>query len=138
MASEQKFEFDFSDWTNIKWRNRWHWSDSIRLWSRCQPLHDGKRAVAAPNSGSWTVTSDSGVADQSWIGLTWTESTPSDSTLVEEARSSVDGATFSAFETASKSADLMVPDGQYLQVRVSFGRASTSETPVLFDLSILC
>jgi hypothetical protein len=33
--------------------------------------------------------------------------------------------------------DLTVPDGQYLKVDVSFVRASTGESPILFDLTIL-
>lgn len=33
--------------------------------------------------------------------------------------------------------DLTVPDGQYLRVRVQFNRASTGESPILNDLTIL-
>lgn len=98
----------------------------------------GSTLIAPPNFGSWTVVFDSGFAGKEWGGLTWSEAIPSDSTVTVEAASSTDGSTFSGFVAVSKGVALSIPDGQYLKVRVSFQRATTLETPILYDLTILC
>lgn len=100
----------------------------------------GSTLIAPPNSGTWTVAHDRGVAGTEWGKITWNDepegATPSDSSLTVEARSSEDGVTWSAFEAVADGVDLTVPDGRYLQVRVSFQRATTGESPILSDLTI--
>jgi hypothetical protein len=97
----------------------------------------GSTLIAPPNTGTWTVVHDSGIANAVWGFVTWNASTPGDSSLQVYSASSTDGITFSAEEAVTNGVDLTVPDGQYLRVRVTFTRASTGETPILYDLTIL-
>jgi len=96
----------------------------------------GSTLIAPPNNGAWTIVQDSGVAGQEWGKVSWTASTPSDSSLTVTAASSEDGITFGPPETATNGGDLSVANGQYLKVTVSFTRATTSESPVLYDLTL--
>jgi streptogramin lyase len=97
----------------------------------------GSTLIAPPNTGTWTIDHDSGIADAIWGFVTWHASTPSDSSLQVYAASSTDGVTFSAEEAVTNGVDLTVPDGQYLRVRVQFNRATTGESPILYDLTTL-
>jgi len=97
----------------------------------------GGTLIAPPDTGTWTVVHDSGIADAVWGFVTWNASTPGDSSLQVFAASSTDGITFSGEQSVTDGVDLTVPDGQYLRVRVTFTRASTGETPILNDLTIL-
>jgi hypothetical protein len=97
----------------------------------------GNDLTYLPPSGSWTVVYDSGVSGQKWGRLKWTDSTPSDSSLIVYVSSSSDDSSYSRSETVTKSTDLKVPNGQYLRIRVLFKRAFTGETPVLEELEIL-
>lgn len=98
----------------------------------------GAVPTSVPSRRSWTTTYDSGVVDQMWAQLVWETSTPSDSTIVIEARSSNSNSTgsFGAYHVAENGVALSVPDGQYLQVRVVFVRASSDESPSLASLRI--
>lgn len=96
----------------------------------------GSTLIAPPNNGAWTIVHDSGVVGQEWGKVSWTGSTPSDSSLVVTAASSADGFTFGPAETAANGGDLSVANGRYLKVVVSFTRATTGETPILYDLSL--
>jgi hypothetical protein len=97
----------------------------------------GSTLIAPPKTGTWSVVHDSGVANAVWGFVTWNANTPSDSSLQVYAASSTDGVLFSAEQAVTNGVDLTVPDGQYLQVRVAFARATTGESPVLYDLTIL-
>lgn len=97
----------------------------------------GSTLIAPPNSGTWTIEHDSTIADATWGLVTWTADTPSDSSIRVFAASSTDGVTFGVEEEVTNGTDLGVANGQYLKVRVTFTRASTGETPVLYDLTIL-
>ena len=96
----------------------------------------GSTLIAPPNTGTWNVVYDSGIGGVEWGFVTWTAEEPGDSDISVSAASSTDGIVFSSFEPVSQGVDLTVPDGQFVQVSVSFARASTGESPVLFDLSI--
>lgn len=95
----------------------------------------GSTLVAPPNNGAWTIVHNSGVVGQEWGKVSWNGSTPSDSSLVVTVASSADGIVFGPPETATNGGDLSVADGQYLKVVVSFTRATTGESPVLYDLT---
>jgi YVTN family beta-propeller protein len=97
----------------------------------------GSTLIAPPNTGTWTVVHDSTIPNAVWGFVTWTASTPLDSSLQVYAASSTDGVIFSAEQLVTNGVDLTVPDGQYLRVRVQFNRAATGESPILYDLSIL-
>lgn len=101
----------------------------------------GSTLTAPPSAGTWTITHDSGQAGTEWGTITWNDEAegivPGDAQLTVEARSSDDnGLTWSAWENVSYGVDLTVPNGQHLQVRVSFVRSSTGESPTLSDLTI--
>jgi len=97
----------------------------------------GSTLTAPPNAGTWSVVHDSSILNAKWGFVSWTSGEPGDSSITVTAASSSDGITFSAPEVVTDSVDLTVPDGQYLKVDVSFVRASTGESPILFDLTIL-
>ena len=96
----------------------------------------GSTLIAPPNNGTWTIVHDSGVIGQEWGKVSWNGSTLSNSSLVVTAASSADGFTFGPAETATNGGDLSVADGKYLKVVVSFTRATTGQTPVLYDLTL--
>lgn len=97
----------------------------------------GSTLISPPSNGTWTVVHDSAVPDATWGFVTWTADTPGDSAIRVFAASSTDGVTFGVEEEVTNGADLGVANGQYLRVRVTFTRASSGETPILYDLSIL-
>jgi hypothetical protein len=97
----------------------------------------GSTLIAPPNNGTWTIVHDSGVASQEWGLVTWSSLEPSDSAISITAASSDDGVMFDPAEPVTDSIDLTVADGQFLRVIVSFTRASSGETPVLFDLTLI-
>ncbi|MEW6219922.1 MAG: hypothetical protein AB1634_10360 [Thermodesulfobacteriota bacterium] len=97
----------------------------------------GSTLIAPPNTGTWTVVHDSGIDGAVWGFITWNGETPGDSLLSVTAASSSDGTVFGPTEVVSNGVDLGVADGRYLKVAVTFQRATTGESPVLFDLTIL-
>ncbi|MCP4166876.1 MAG: hypothetical protein GY759_13430 [Chloroflexi bacterium] len=96
----------------------------------------GSTLIAPPNFGTWTIDHESTIVDAVWGYVTWNSDEPSDSEIKVYAASST-GGVFSAEEEVTNGADLTVPDGEFLRVRVTFQRASTGESPVLEDLTIL-
>ncbi len=96
----------------------------------------GSTLTAAPNSGAWTVTYDSGIVGAEWGAVSWTSSEPATSSIAVTAASSADCVSFGASEAVTDGDDLSVADGQCLKVVASWTRASTGETPILFDLTI--
>ena len=96
----------------------------------------GSTLIAPPNSGTWRADYNSGTAGVEWGFVTWTSEEPEDSVISVDVASSTDGSTYSATEAVTQGVDLTVPDGQFLRVIVSFTRASTSESPILYDLTI--
>ncbi len=96
----------------------------------------GSSTLAAPGNGSWTVVHDTTIPGVEWGRVSWNGTTPGDSTLTVTAASSADGIIFGPPETATNGGDLSVANGRYLKVIVSFKRASTGESPILFDLTI--
>ena len=96
----------------------------------------GSTLIAPPNSGTWTVDYDSGTAGVEWGFVTWSSDEPGDSIISVEVASSTDGITYSAFQPVTQDVDITVPNGQFVRVTVSFTRASTDESPILYDLTI--
>lgn len=97
----------------------------------------GSTLSSPPQSGTWSVVFDSEQENRTWGVLNWAAETPSDSSIVVQARSSTDGVTFSAYETATALVDLTLPNGRYLEVRAILARATTGESPSLFSLFVL-
>lgn len=96
----------------------------------------GSTLSGAPTAGTWTVVHDSGEADAEWGTVDWTADVPGDSALTVKVASSTDGVTFSSEENVTAGADLTVPNGQYLRIVVAFTRATTGESPILYDLTV--
>lgn len=88
------------------------------------------------NSGTWTVAFDSQIANAEWGRLNWNAQVCGDGALTVTAASSTDNTNFSSPQTVTRGADLTVPNGRYLRISVSFRRATTGESPVLYDLSV--
>jgi streptogramin lyase len=96
----------------------------------------GAVLIGAPDNGTWTVDYDSGIEGAEWGKVSWTANVKGDSSLAVSASSSADGVTYGPAEAVTDGADLTVADGQYLRVSVSFSRASTGGSPILFDLTV--
>ena len=96
----------------------------------------GSTLIAPPNSGTWTAVYDSGIVDPDWSKVSWTADEPGDSAVTVKVSASADNATYGSEVTMTNGGD---PDivGQYVKVVVTFDRAATGETPILYDLTIL-
>ncbi len=69
-----------------------------------------------------------------WSSVSWTADAPSDSSIIVRVASSTDGVIFGPEQAVTNGGDPTVADDQYLKVSVSFQRATSGETPVLYDL----
>jgi YVTN family beta-propeller protein len=98
----------------------------------------GSILIGAPNNGTWTIVHDSGLAGQEWGTVSWNSGEPGDSSITVTASSSEDGVIFGPVESVTDGVDLTVANGRFLKVSVSFARATTGETPILYDLTIDC
>jgi RHS repeat-associated protein len=96
----------------------------------------GSTLVGAPREGRWSVIFDSGMAGAKWGLIRWSESRCGDGSLAVRVASSLDGLTFTADQPAESGQGIPVPDGRYLRVTVTFTRATTGESPILYDLSV--
>lgn len=87
--------------------------------------------------GSWTVVFDSEAQDAPWGVVSWHSSEPTGTSITVKARSSNNGTTWSAWETAQNNVELSsTPPGRFLQVQAAFRRDSGDVTPILYDLTI--
>ncbi|HEU0293222.1 MAG TPA: CSLREA domain-containing protein, partial [Anaerolineales bacterium] len=96
----------------------------------------GSTLTGSPDNGNWTVVFDSGLTGAEWGKVSWFSSVVGDGTLTVTTASSADGVTFGPSELALNGQDLSLPNGRYLKVAVSFQRASTGESPILYDLTV--
>jgi len=95
----------------------------------------GSTLIAPPNTGTWTAVYSSGQPEK-WRKISWTADTPSDSMLTVKAATSDDGTIFGPYVDVANGEPLDVPESEYIKVLVSFTRASTTESPILYDLTI--
>jgi RHS repeat-associated protein len=96
----------------------------------------GSTLTGAPQTGSWSVVFDSGLPGAVWGGVRWTASVCGDGSLGVAVATSADGVTFGPDRDVVNGGDPDVPDGRYARVTVTFRRASTGESPTLYDLSL--
>jgi RHS repeat-associated protein len=96
----------------------------------------GSTLSGAPGTGTWSTVFDSKLAGAVWGRLGWTAQVCGDGSLTVSVASSENGTTFGAPVTIANGEDPFVPNGRYLKVNVSFKRASSGESPVLYDLSV--
>jgi RHS repeat-associated protein len=96
----------------------------------------GSTLSGAPGTGTWTTVYDSKKAGAEWGRIGWTARLCGDGLLTVSVASSENGTTFSPPVTVANGDDPTVANGRYLKVNVSFKRASSGESPVLYDLSV--
>ncbi len=96
----------------------------------------GSTLTGAPGTGTWTTVFDSGIVGAEWGRIGWTAQVCGDGLLTVSVASSTNGTTFGPAETVANGADPAVANGRYLRISVSFKRASSGESPVLYDLSV--
>lgn len=91
---------------------------------------------AYPTDGTWVSGMQDYIYVDSWDGLTTVETTPSDSAITYETRSSTDGATWSSWEAVTGGA-ISSPARRYLEIRATLASSSDqSETPVLHSVQV--
>lgn len=96
----------------------------------------GSVLLGAPPAGSWTVVHDGGTPGRSWETISWNADVFGDGWLAVAAATSEDGAAFGTPQVVTNGAPLSIPDGRYLRVVVTFRRATSGESPILYDLTI--
>lgn len=96
----------------------------------------GSTLSGAPGAGTWSTVFDSQRAGAEWGRIGWTARACGDGRLTVSVASSEDGMAFGPSETVANGADPTVGNGRYLKVSVSFKRASSGESPILYDLSV--
>jgi RHS repeat-associated protein len=96
----------------------------------------GSTLTGKPAAGTWSTVYDSGKAGAEWGRIGWTASVCGDGLLSVSVASSENGTTFGPAVTVTNGADPNVANGRYLRVSVNFTRASSGESPVLYDLSV--
>jgi RHS repeat-associated protein len=96
----------------------------------------GSTLSGAPGTGTWSTVYDSKLAGAAWGRLGWTAQVCGDASLTVSVASSENGTTFGVPVTIANGEDPFVANGRYLKINVSFKRASSGESPVLYDLSV--
>lgn len=97
----------------------------------------GSTLTGSPPQGTWTTVYDSGKANTAWGLLNWHALIAGDSKLTVTVASSLDCVSYSApVIVTSGEAFSTVPAGRCLKVNVHFKRATTGESPVLYDLTV--
>jgi hypothetical protein len=95
----------------------------------------GSTLTAPPSSGTWTVVHET-LDDPAKLKISWNASVPSDSSLGIKIACSSDGTNFDPEFSVNDGDSNDVTDCQYVKVIASFTRASTGESPILYDLTI--
>ena len=97
----------------------------------------GSTLSGKPREGTWTAVYDSGTTGTAWGILDWHAQILGDGQFSVTAASSDDCTNFSASAIVVSGVALAnVPRGRCIKVSVHFKRASTGESPVLYDLKI--
>jgi RHS repeat-associated protein len=100
---------------------------------------DQLRLALGETDGAWTVVFDSYIAGMHWGVLGWQADVSGDGALTVGVATSEHLNTFGSPQTASNGASLSVPDGRYLQITVTFSRATVGtggRSPILHSLSV--
>jgi RHS repeat-associated protein len=96
----------------------------------------GSTLFGVPGSGTWTTVFDSNIVGAEWGRIGWTARVCGDASIIVSVASSTNGTTFGPAQTVTNGADPTVANGRFLRINVAFKRASSGETPVLYDLSV--
>jgi len=96
----------------------------------------GSTLSGAPGQGTWSVVFDGEQAGAEWGRVAWTARVCGDGLLTVSVATGEDGTSFGQPVVVSNGDDPEVPAGRYARVSVRFERASSGESPVLYDLSV--
>ena len=96
----------------------------------------GSTLTGAPDTGTWTTVFDSQIAGAQWGRIGWTSQVCSDGLITVSIATSENNTTFSTPVVVANGDDPVVPNGRFVRISVRFDRATTGETPILYDLSI--
>jgi RHS repeat-associated protein len=96
----------------------------------------GSTLIGAPEGGTWTQVFDSRINNVEWGVIGWNGKLCGDGSLTVLAASSQDGKVYSAPVTVANGADIDLPNARYLKVSVIFKRATSGESPFLYDMSV--
>ena len=96
----------------------------------------GSTLTGAPDTGTWTVVFDSQIAGAQWGRIGWTAQVCGDGLVTVSVATSENNTTFGAPVVVANGDDPVVPNGRFIRITVRLDRATTGETPILFDLSI--
>lgn len=88
------------------------------------------------NTGAWSVVFDSRIAGAEWGRIGWTAQVCGDGLLTVSVAASEDNVTYTQPLIVSNGDDPAMPDGRFIKITASFERASSSESPILYDLSV--
>ncbi|MFC1977620.1 hypothetical protein ACFLWS_05080 [Chloroflexota bacterium] len=96
----------------------------------------GLRGSIKPQ-GTWTAVYDSGDASAGWGTVSWNSEEPQGTEITVKVRSSIDQTAWSSWEDTTNGGSLTsTPDGQYLQVQVTFRIIDGETSPILYDLTV--
>lgn len=96
----------------------------------------GSVLIGPAATGRWTIVHDGGAPGARWTTVSWNADVPGDGSLTVTAATSDDSAVFPSAQQVTNGGQLSVPDGRYLMVNVSFRRAGSGASPILYDLTI--
>jgi RHS repeat-associated protein len=96
----------------------------------------GSTLTGAPTTGTWSTIFDSQIAGAEWGRIGWSARMCGDALLTVAVSSSTNGTTFGPAETVTNGADPSVANGRFLKITVNFKRATSGESPILYDLSV--
>ncbi|HZB45800.1 MAG TPA: hypothetical protein VE360_11170, partial [Pyrinomonadaceae bacterium] len=96
----------------------------------------GSTLTGAPNTGTWSVVFDSQLAGAEWGRIGWTAQTCGDGLVTVSVATSENNTTYTQPVVVSNGADPSIANGRYVKITVRFERATSGESPILYDLSI--
>ena len=96
----------------------------------------GSTLQGAPNIGTWTATFDSQIAGAEWGRIGWTAQVCGNGLITVSLQTSENNTTFTTPLVVSNGDDPVIPNGRFVRITVRFERASSGESPILYDLSI--
>ena len=96
----------------------------------------GSTLTGAPLNGTWSTVFDSQMAGAEWGRIGWRARVCGDGALTVSVATSENNVNFTQPVVVSNGDDPVIANGRYARITVRFERASSGESPVLYDLSI--
>jgi RHS repeat-associated protein len=96
----------------------------------------GSTLTGAPDTGTWSTVFDSQIPAAEWGRIGWTAQVCGDGLITVSLATSENNVTYGTPVVVSNGDDPVVPNGRFIKITVRFERASSGESPILYDLSI--